>query len=130
MESNKIIEAIGKEIGDINTFFVGCEIKEKLGKFIEKGTRFSRLVEWIDEELKYHKNIVKALHPAQVNEDYTRNQFDTALNSLKDIGLLVLSREILLSYETSQNEREAIERRLTKYYKIHYNEMLECYIGE
>lgn len=122
MDKEREFKILEKELADINTRFLAFQIREK-GQMLEVATKFESLVDWLDKEIALRKDIITVLHPAK-SQDYTKGQYEVAVSCLGELAYMVLQRDILLSSDTTMEERACIERRICSVFNTHYNEEL------
>lgn len=125
-----ILKAIEKEIIKGNTEFFSYAWREKLqeGNFLEKESKYSKLVNWIDNEIELTNSIKNVFCPADKNSNTTLAMVNTYLNLMQKLAVLIHCKELLLDKRSTTKMRENIEYTLCKIYKIHYNENLKSYV--
>ncbi len=97
---------------------------------LEQESKYSKLVDWIDREIKDKMTTANFFSPADMDKvgDYTNNFFETFREQLSDIAMLTYFRELLLDDRTTTKMRENIEYSIGKVFGIHYDEYLKDYV--
>lgn len=125
---------IQEELQESNLIFFGYAWRDKIENILMKESRFSRLVEWINNELEHHMRIIRLFNPSmRADYDdkmiYTVEMFENYKTALLNQSLLIHAREIILDKHCTENHREAIEAMLCKMYNIKYYETRNCYVS-
>lgn len=131
MLEESILKAIEKEMIKGNIEFFSYAWREKLqemGDFLERESKYSKLVNWIDNEIELTNSIKNVFCPADKNSNTTLAMVNTYLNLMQKLAVLIHCKELLLDKRSTTAMRENIEYTLCKIYKIHYNENLKSYV--
>lgn len=128
MDSQKLIEAIEKEYDkSLDTFF-SYAWREKVDEFLDDESKYSRLVDWINEQIDLCKDNINIFNPADKIKQYSNGFFNIYSNACKNIAMLLNFKGIILDKRCTTKMREDIEYTICKVFNIHYSEQLKIYI--
>lgn len=125
---NKILKAIRNKLNDSFCEYFSYAWRDKVDEMLAEESRYTKLVEWLDKEIRQKLSLVNMFCPADRTEDYKNSFFQTYMEQMKDIAVMTHFRELLLDNRTTTQMRENIEYTICKVYKIHYSEFLNDYI--
>lgn len=120
--------ALEKQFGAQYAEFFAQTWREHAGEFLEQSSRFSKLVEWCDEEIKEAAAMINAMSPADRTDFYTVAAAKEFREHLHALAELVYYRGLLCDNRTTTAQRENIEYTIEKLYSVHYNAYLGAYV--
>lgn len=121
-------KALIKQYGAIQGEFLSKAINEQYGDFLEQSSRFFKLVQWCENEIKQAGAIINVFTPADKTDFYTTADFKTFREQVQTVGELVYYHALLLDSRTTTAQRENIEHTICKVYGVKYNEYLGVYL--
>ena len=127
---NKILKRIRQEINNSFGHYFSYAWREAIGEMLEQESKYSKLVDWIDREIKDKMTTANFFSPADMDKigDYTNDFFETFREQLSDVATLTYFREVLLDDRTTTKMRENIEYSIGKVFGVHYDEYLKDYV--
>lgn len=128
MEYDSLLNAIKNQFSKKQSVFFEYAWRDTLGEILEKESKYEKLIEWIDKELELCGDVANVLSPADKTESTTLAMMNTYKELMQKIAVLVHNREVLLDNRTTNKMRDNIEYTLCKFYNIHYNKELNCYV--
>ena len=128
MEIDRIEQAIKKEVQSSLGKYFSYAWRDKIGELLQEETKYARLSDWFNNEIEKSKSIIGVFSPADKNECYSNSFFNTYLEEIKKLGVLIHLREILLDSRTTLKMRENIEYATQKLFGVHYSEELKEYV--
>lgn len=120
--------ALAKQYGKQNAEFFAMAWRQMEGVLLEQASRFSKLVDWCDKEIRQAGGIINVFSPADKTADYTTEHAKLWREQVHYVAELVYFRGLLLDHRTTNKQRENIEYTICKLYGIHYSEHLEDYV--
>lgn len=120
--------ALRKEFGERIGEFLSMEFRSVAGEFLNTASRYSKLVDWCDNEIRNANTVIDTLSPVDKDNSYTTATANLWREQLHYVAELVYFRELLLDNRTTTKQRADIEYFLCKIYGIHYNESLCDYV--
>ena len=120
--------ALAAEYGETIAQFYATMWKENAGAFLEQSSKFARLVEWIDKELRVYAQLVNVFSPADKTKDYTTSEFSQWREQVHYVAELIYFRGMLLDGRTTTEQRQNISYTMQKIYGIEYNEEIGGYV--
>lgn len=126
--AEKILKAIRNKLNDSFCEYFSYAWREKVDEMLLIESKFTKLVEWLDEEIEQRLSLINVFCPADRTADYKNSYFQTYMEQMKDIAVMTHFRELLLDSRTTTQMRENIEYAIYKVYKIHYNDYLNEYV--
>ena len=121
-------KALAEQYGDRNAEFFAMAFRQVSGDLLEQASRYNRLVDWLDKEMRQAGGIINAFTPAAKTDDYTQAQAKLWREQVHYFAELLYFRGLLLDNRTSNEERQNIEYTLEKIYGVKYDEYLEDYV--
>lgn len=121
-------KALQGQFGEQNAAFFEMAFREQAGAFLEQASRFSKLAEWCEKEIKLAGDIINTLSPADKTDGYTVELLKTFREQVHYVAELVYFHGLLLDHRTTTEQRENIEYTICKLYGVHYNEDLGSYV--
>lgn len=128
MEIEKLIKAIEKEYDKNRDVFFEYAWREKINEFLNADTKYARLVDWINERIKMHRDTINAFNPADRTEQYTNGFFEHYRKACEELAMLINLKWIILDNRCTMAMRDNIEYTICKIFNIHYNDLLKCYV--
>lgn len=128
LDINALKQALTQHIGWQNAEFFAMAIHNKQGEYLEETSRFSRLVDWCDNEIRQAGIVLNVFSPADKTKDYTQANFNLWRENIHIIAELLYFRELLVDSRATTEQRNNIEYTICKLYGIHYNEELGGYV--
>lgn len=126
--ADKILKAIRNKLNDSFCEYFSYAWREKVDEMLTTESRFTKLVEWLDKEIRQKLSLVNMFCPADRIDGYTNQNFQTYSEQIKDIAVMTHCRELLLDSRSTTQMRENIEYTVCKVYGIHYSEFLNAYV--
>lgn len=120
MEIDRILKEIEKELRKNNIEYFSYAWREKIINFLEDESRYSKLVEWIDNKIEFNRKYINVFNPADKTESYTNEFFKNYMEALKDFAFLINMKLILLDEKSTTKMRENIEYTICKLYNIKF----------
>ena len=120
--------ALAKQYGEQNAAFFAMALNEQAGAFLETASRFSKLVDWCDKEIKQAGAIINTFSPADKTTDYTQAQAKLWREQVHYLAELVYYHALLTDHRTTTAQRQNIEYTICKLYGINYDEYLGDYV--
>lgn len=120
--------ALAKQYGKQNAEFFAMAWRQMEGALLEQASRFTKLVDWCDKEIRQAGGIINTFSPADKTVDYSTAQAKLWREQVHYAAELVYFRALLLDNRTSNEQRENIEYTICKLYEIHWNEQLGDYV--
>jgi hypothetical protein len=121
-------KALALQFGKQNAEFFAMAFREQAGAFLEQSSRFSKLVDWCDKEIRRAGAILNIFSPADKTDEYTTAQVKLWRDQVDYVAELVYFRELLVNHNTTTAQRENIEYTICKLYAVHYDEYLGDYV--
>ena len=121
-------QALAAEYGERSAEFFAAAFRQLSGELLTQTNKYTRLVDWMDKEIRNAGGLINAFSPAAKMDDYTQAQALLWREQVHYIAELVYFRGILLDNRTSNQERQNVEYTVCKLYGIRYNEYLEDYV--
>lgn len=121
-------KALAERYGEQNAEFFAMALHEQAGEFLEQSSRFSKLAEWCEKEMRQAGAVLNVFSPADKNADYTQERAKMWLENVHYFAELTYFHGILLDHRTTTAQRENIEYTICKLYGVHYNEYLGDYV--
>lgn len=128
LDIDELKRVLSQHLGRENAAFFAQAIHDKQGEYLEETSRFSRLIEWIDNEIRIAGIVINTFSPADKHDTYTTADFKLWREHLHIISEMLFFREILVDARTTTAQRRNIEYTACKLYGIHYNEDLGGYV--
>lgn len=128
MNSEKLIRVIEKKFNKSNETFFAYSWREKIENILKDESRYSRLVDWINEKIDFDLIYVNTFNPADKNEKYSKSDFKVYLEACQNIAMLINLKWIMLNKNSSIEMRDNIEYAICSHFKIHYNKELNKYL--
>lgn len=128
MQMESLLKAIEESLKKSGEGFSAFLWRENIGEALESQKRFTRLVEWINQELEISGCVACIDAPMNRESEYTKGKLADYLEAVQKLSVLVHCRELLQDERTSKEQRENIEYTLGKLYGVHYNEYLDSYV--
>lgn len=125
---NKILRKIEREINNSFFTYFSYAWRENLNEMLTTESKYSKLVQWINKEIKDKMSTANLLSPADKTEGYKTEFYKNFRELLSDIAFLIYLREILLDERTTTQMRENVEYTIEKVFGTKYSEYLEDYI--
>lgn len=129
MDVDDLLENIEKFMLDNNKVFFNYAWRENIRNMFSTEDKYSKLIDWINEQIKFYKNNMNIFNPADKMINYTNEFFKNYETACKNIAMLLNFKEVLLSEKCTTKMRENIEYTICKVFNIKYNERLNCYVG-
>lgn len=107
-----------------NQEFFSYAWRESVVELLSSESKYSRLLEWINERLSFEFSIINTFNPADKESDYTKKQMKTYLKACETVGVLLNAKYIIMSDTCTTKMRENWEYTLCKLYGISYNKDL------
>ena len=120
-------KALSDKYGDMFSEFFSMAFRDMSGEFLEQSSRFCKLVDWCDNEIRKMGAMANIFSPADKTEKYTESDFKLWRENIHTAAELVYLRALLLDHRTTTEQRQNIEYTICKLYGIHYSEYLEEY---
>lgn len=121
-------KALARQFGAQNAEFFAMAFHEQAGVFLETASRFSKLVNWCEKEIRQAGGLINCFSPADKTTDYTQAQAKLWREQVHYIAELVYFHALLIDHRTTTEQRQNIEYTICKLYGIHYSEHLEDYV--
>ena len=121
-------KALSKQFGKQNAEFFAMAIRDNQEVLLEQSSRFTKLADWLEKEIRQTGQIINVFSPADKTEDYTQGQAFLWREQIRYIAELIYFYELLIATRTTTEQRENIEYTVCKLYGIHYSEFLEDYV--
>lgn len=128
MEAWRLVKSIEKKFNKNNETFFSYAWRDKVGEILKDESKYARLVDWIDEQIEINLRNINIFNPADKNKNYSKADFNTYLDSCRDLSLLINLKWIMLDSRSSSEIRENIEYAICSHFKIHFNDKLNKYI--
>ena len=127
---NRILKRIRQEINNSFGHYFSYAWREAIGEMLEQESKYSKLVDWIDREIKDKMTTANCFSFSDmITENDCKNTFfETFREQLSDIAMLTYFREVLLDDRTTTKMRENIEYSIGKVFGVHYDEYLKDYV--
>ena len=120
--------ALAKQYGKQNAEFFAMAWRQMEGVLLEQASRFSKLVDWCDKEIRQAGGIINVFSPADKTADYSTAQAKLWREQVHYVAELVYFRGLLLDNRTTNEQRKNIEYTIEKLYGIKYSEELNDYL--
>ena len=120
----RIEEDLKKVFESYNKIFFSYAWRDKINEFLTAESKYSRLVEWINERIDLEFGIINVFNPADKDECFTNALMKDYLDACKNVALLVNAKTIILDKNCSTKMRENWEYTLCKLFNIKYNSEL------
>lgn len=129
---DRILKAIQEELQKSTIEFFSYAWREKVSNILTEESRFSRLIEWINNELEQNAITASLFNPAmRADHDdksfYSKGFFENYKEALLNQSLLIHARETMLDEHCTDKHRETIEAMLCKMFNIKYNKERNIY---
>lgn len=125
---DELKRVLSQHLGKENAEFFAQAIHTKQGEYLEETSRFSRLIAWIDNEIRNAGIVINAFSPADKHDAYTTANFKLWREHIHLIGEMLYFREMLADNRATTAQRQNIEYAVCKLYGIHYNKDLGGYV--
>lgn len=107
-----------------NLEFFSYAWRENVDNFLTAESKFSQLVDWINERLKDEFTMINVNNPADKDETYSVSKMKSYLEACRNVSLLVNAKEILIDDKCTTKMRENLEYTLCKIFNLKYNKDL------
>ena len=125
---NNLLKNIEKFLIENNEIYFSYAWREKINEFLSDESKYSRLIDWINNEINNYKENLNLFNPADKIDGYTNSFLKTYRDSCMNLTMLLNFKYILLDNRTTMSMRENIEYTICKLYNIHYNDLLKIYV--
>lgn len=126
--AKKILTAIRNKLNDGFCEYFSYVWREKVIETLTEESKYTKLVRWLDREIEQTASTVNIFCPADKTENYSNKFFQTYLEQMKNLAVMIHFRELLLDERTTTQMRENLEHTVCKLYGIHYSEFLDDYV--
>lgn len=120
----KIQDYMEKEFLKNNLVFFSYAWRENVLNFMKKESKFSYLIDWINERLKIEFIIINTQNPSDRDKNYTVKNIKIYIDACKNVGILLNLKFILMDNKSTTKMREDVEHTICKLYNIYYNKSL------
>lgn len=128
IDINELTQMLSQHIGREQAEFYAQAIHKEQGTYLEETSRFARLVEWIDNEIRNAGIVINDFSPADKTDTYNTAQYKLWDEHVSLIGKLLVFRAFLVDSRSTTQQRRNIEYTACKIFGIHYNEDLGVYV--
>lgn len=128
MDNYELLRNIEQFMIKNNQTFFSYSWREKINEFMSSESKYSRLIDWINDQIEYYRNNLNVFNPADKTDDYNNSYFKTYEDACKNVAMLLNFKWILLDNHCTTEMRNNIEYSICKLYKIHYSKELDCYV--
>lgn len=125
---NELLENIEKFLRNNNEEYFGYAWKMGISEILTTESRYSKLIDWINNEIKYYKDNMNVFNPAHKIDGYTNAFLRLYRDACMNLTMLLNFKYVLLDDRTTVKMRENIEYTICKLYNIHYNDLLKIYV--
>jgi hypothetical protein len=122
MRQIKIQDFMEKEFLKNNLDFFSYAWRENVLNFMEKESKFSYLIKWVNERLSLEFMLINTQNPADRDENYTIKNIKTYMDSCKNVGILLNLKFILMDDKSTTKMREDVEHTICKLYNLYYKD--------
>ena len=120
--------ALEKQYGAQKAEFFAMAWREQAGALLEQASRFEKLADWCDKEIRQASIGVNVFSPADKTDDYTKGNAQIWRSSIHYLAELIYFRALLMDNRTTNEQRQNIEYTICKLYGIAYNKTLGDYL--
>lgn len=112
-----------------NLNFFSYAWRENVNEFLSSESRYSRLVEWINEQIEDCFSLINVFNPSDWAGDkvFTIDMMNTYLEKCMELSFLINARTIILDNKCTTEMRKKIEYSLCKMFNIKFNKDLGLY---
>lgn len=128
MKSEDLIKAIERQYNKSRDAYFSYAWREKVNEFLSDESKYARLVDWINDRIDFNRDTIDVFNPADRTEQYNNGFFKKYCEACKELAMLINFKEIILDNHCTTKMRENIEYAICKFFNIHYNEQLRCYV--
>lgn len=128
MKSEDLIRAIEKQYAKSRDTYFSYAWREKVNEWLDSESRYARLVDWINERIADNQINIDAFSPADKTKEYSNGFFNEYKQACEEIGMLLHLKGLILDNRCTTAMRDNIEYTICKFFNIHYNEQLKCYV--
>lgn len=125
---NKLLENIERFLRDNNEEYFSYAWRTGISEILTTESKYSRLIDWINSEIKYYQDNMNVFNPAHKIDGYTNAFLRIYRDACMNITILLNFKHILLDDNTTVQMRENIEYTMCKLYNIKYNDILKIYV--
>lgn len=116
----KIQDYMEKEFLKNNLVFFSYAWRENVLNFMKKESKFSYLIDWINERLKIEFIIINTQNPSDRDKNYMIKNIKDYIESCKNAGILLNLKFILMDDKSTTTMRENVEHTVCELYNLHY----------
>lgn len=120
----KLEDELKKVFKANNQIFFSYAWREKLKNILTEESKYSRLVEWINERIESEFVIINIFNPADKDETFTNARMKEYLDACQNVSLLVNARTIILDNNCTTQMRDNWEYTLCKLFNLKYSSEL------
>jgi hypothetical protein len=117
-------KTLENELKEINIIMFSYAWREKTTEWLKTETRFTALIRWLSAEIAEREKLVAAFNPADNLE-----HFDFYYSQLAELSFMLHAHESILSPNCTNSIRDAWERKICEFFKIHYSEKLGTFVN-
>ena len=123
-----MINNIEKFLQKNNITFFSYAWREKINETLTTESKYSKLVDWINEEIENQRINLNVFNPVDKTENYLTADLKIHLRACQNIAFLLNSKWIILDNNCTTKMRANYEYTICKLFNIKYNAELGVYV--
>lgn len=113
-------EGLRRVFEENNLEFFSYAWREHLQNVLTAESKFSQLIDWINERLNVEFALINCFNPADKDSTYSKANMKDYLEACQTVAVLLNAKCIIMSDTCTTKMRENWEYAICKLYHIHY----------